>query len=202
MAWGLGYFGMPHILLHFMAAEDENKLKISRRIGTVWVVISMFVAIFIGIVGLAVSATGAVDTLQGSASETIIVRLSGLLASFGFVPALLAGVMLAGILASTMSTADSQLLAAASSVSQNLLDECFHVKVSEQVKVWTARCTVLAISLIGMILARNPDSSVFSIVSFAWAGFGAAFGPLMLFSLFWRRTNKWGAWRAWSPAAP
>jgi sodium/proline symporter len=193
MAWGLGYFGMPHILLRFMAIEDKEKLKLSRRVATVWVVISMFVAIFIGIVGLAVSATGAVDTLQGSASETIIVRLSGLLASFGFVPALLAGVVLAGILASTMSTADSQLLAAASSVSQNLLDECFHVKVSEQVKVWTARSTVLAISLIGMILARNPDSSVFSIVSFAWAGFGAAFGPLMLFSLFWRRTNKWGA---------
>jgi len=192
MAWGLGYFGMPHILLRFMAIEDKEKLKLSRRVATIWVVISMFVAIFIGVVGLAVSAAGAVDTLQGSAAETIIVRLSGLLASFGFVPALLAGVVLAGILASTMSTADSQLLAAASSVSQNLMDECFHVKVSERVKVWTARGTVLGISLIGMILARNPDSSVFAIVSFAWAGFGAAFGPAMLFSLFWKRTTKWG----------
>ena len=192
MAWGLGYFGMPHILLRFMAIEDKNKLKLSRRVATVWVVISMTVAVFIGIVGLGASKAGAVDVLEGSAAETIIVRLSHLLSSYGAGAALLAGVVLAGILASTMSTSDSQLLAAASSVSQNLMDEFFHVKMSEKTKVAVARLTVLGISAIAMVMARDPNSSVFAIVSFAWAGFGAAFGPAMLFSLFWKRTTKWG----------
>lgn len=193
MAWGLGYFGMPHILLRFMAIEDQKKLTLSRRVATVWVVISMFIAIFIGIMGYAASKAGAIDVLEGSAAETVIVRLSSLMSQYGVFAALMAGIVLAGILASTMSTSDSQLLAAASSVSQNLMDECFHVKMSEKAKVATARLTVVGISLIAMIMARNPDSSVFSIVSFAWAGFGAAFGPAMLFGLFWKRANKWGA---------
>ncbi len=192
-AWGLGYFGMPHILLRFMAIEDERKLGLSRRVATVWVVISMAVAIFIGIVGYGVTVAGGIGFLEGSASETIIVRLSGLLSTFGIPAALLAGVVLAGILASTMSTADSQLLAAASSVSQNLLDECFHVKMSEGKKVAAARMTVLGIALISMILARDPNSSVFGIVSFAWAGFGAAFGPVVLSALFWKRGTWQGA---------
>jgi sodium/proline symporter len=107
--------------------------------------------------------------------------------------ALLAGVVLAGILASTMSTSDSQLLTAASSVSQNLMDECFHIKMGEKKKVAAARLTVVAIALISMFLARDPSSSVFGIVSFAWAGFGAAFGPVVLFGLFWKRANWQGA---------
>ena len=193
MAWGLGYFGMPHILLRFMAIKDQNKLKLSRRIATTWAVISMAVAIFIGIIGYAVSQAGAIDLLKGSASETVIVRLAGLLSRYGFPAALLAGVVLAGILASTMSTSDSQLLAAASSMSQNLMEECFHVRMDDRKKVLVARLTVVIISLIAMLLARDPNSSVFGIVSFAWAGFGAAFGPITLFSLFWKRTNVYGA---------
>ena len=192
-AWGLGYFGMPHILLRFMAIEDEKKLKLSRRVAATWVVISMAAAIFIGIVGYAASQAGAIDRLEGSASETVIVRLAGLLSTYGIPATLLAGVVLAGILASTMSTSDSQLLAAASSMSKNLMEECFHIQMTERKKVVAARITVVVISLIGMFIAKNPDSSVFSIVSFAWAGFGAAFGPLMLFSLFWKRTTRAGA---------
>ena len=153
----------------------------------------MAVAVFIGIVGYGVTKAGGIGFLEGSTSETVIVRLSGLLSTHGIVPALLAGVVLAGILASTMSTADSQLLAAASSVSQNLMTECFHVKMDEKKKVTAARLTLITIALAGMLLARNPSSSVFAIVSFAWAGFGAAFGPVVLFGLFWKRTNWQGA---------
>lgn len=193
LAWGLGYFGMPHILLRFMAIEDENKLKLSRRIATIWVVISLIVAVFIGVVGLAVSHAGAVDVLTGANSETIIVRMADLLSKEGFVFALLAGLILAGILASTMSTADSQLLAASSAVSEDLLSGVFKVKVGKKGNIVTARVTLLVIAVIGAILARNPESSVFGIVSFAWAGFGAAFGPVVLIALFWKRSNRFGA---------
>ena len=191
LAWGLGYFGMPHILLRFMAIEDENKLKLSRRIATVWVVISMGVSIFIGIVGDAASKAGSM--LEGSASETIIVVFANLISQHGFLLALLAGLILAGILAATMSTADSQLLAASSSVSENLLRNFFGIKMSAKGTMIAARSTVLAIAVIGMFLARDPNSSVFGIVSFAWAGFGAAFGPVVLFALFWKRSNMYGA---------
>ena len=167
LAWGLGYFGMPHILLRFMAIEDEKKLTLSRRIAIVWVVISMAVAVFIGVIGYSMSKVGAIDVLEGSNSETIIVRIADLLSRHGVIFALLAGVILAGILASTMSTGKSGIIA--------------------------ARITLLLIAVFSVILARNPNSSVFQIVSFAWAGFGAAFGPVVLFSLFWRRTNKYGA---------
>ena len=192
-AWGLGYFGMPHILLRFMAIHDDKKLKISRRIATVWVVISMSVAVMIGVVGLAMSKTGAIGVLEGSASETIIVRIAALISQHGAAFALLAGVILAGILAATMSTADSQLLAASSSVSQNLLLGTFGIKMSNRAAMTTARVTLIAIAIIALFIARDPNSSVFAIVSFAWAGFGAAFGPVVLFSLFWRRSNRWGA---------
>ncbi len=193
MAWGLGYFGMPHILLRFMAVEDENKLTLSRRIATVWVFISMAIAVFIGVIGLGMSKAGAIVTLEGSDSETIIVRIADLLSQNGVAAAFLAGIILAGILASTMSTADSQLLVAASSVSQNLLSDFLHIKISEKALVVVARVTVVIISIIGVFLARDPSSSVFGIVSFAWAGFGAAFGPVMLLALFWKRSNKYGA---------
>lgn len=194
LAWGLGYFGMPHILLRFMAMEDENKIKTSRRIATVWVVIAMFVAILIGIIGYGASVAGAIPMFASSAeSETVIVRFANLLSQNGFLAALVAGVVLAGILACTMSTADSQLLTAASGVSQNLLQDVFKVKMSTKQSMQAARLTVLGIALVAIVLAWNPDSSVFTIVSFAWAGFGAAFGPVMLFSLFWKRTNFYGA---------
>lgn len=193
LSWGLGYFGMPHILLRFMAIEDEKKLKLSRRVASIWVVIAMAMAVLIGIVGRALSNTGLVDQLHGNDTETIIVRVAHLLSTYGAFPAIMAGLILAGILASTMSTADSQLLAAASSVSENILREAFHLKISEKKSMLAARLTVIGIAILGVIIARNPDSSVFGIVSFAWAGFGAAFGPLIICSLFWKRTTLPGA---------
>lgn len=194
LAWGLGYFGMPHILLRFMGIEDENKLTTSRRIASVWVVISMFIAIFIGIIGSAMTKAGAIEVLEGSSqAETLIVRTAMLLSNHGFLTIVLAGLILAGILASTMSTSDSQLLAAASCVSENLITGCLGIKLSKKASMLMARLTVVVIAVIGVFIARNPDSSVFRIVSFAWAGFGATFGPIMLFSLFWKRTNRNGA---------
>ncbi|MCI5679813.1 MAG: sodium/proline symporter [Bacteroidales bacterium] len=193
LAWGLGYFGMPHILLRFMAIEDKEKLKLSRRIATIWVFIAMGVAIFIGVVGNAMTAAGVLPFLEGSSSETIIVVISDFLSRYGALAAILGGVILAGILASTMSTADSQLLAASSSFSQNLVRGFFRVNISEKTAMVLARASVLGIAVIGAFIARDPNSSVFRIVSFAWAGFGATFGPVVLTSLFWKRSNKQGA---------
>lgn len=194
LAWGLGYFGMPHILLRFMAIEDEKKLKTSRRIASVWVVVSMFVAIVIGIVGYSVSTAGKIPFLTTSAdSETVVVQLASLMSQSGILFAVIAGIILAGILAATMSTADSQLLTAASSVSQDLMEKFFGIKMSGKASMLAARGTVAAIAVIGVVLAWDPNSSVFRVVSFAWAGFGAAFGPVMLFALFWKRANRQGA---------
>lgn len=193
MAWGLGYFGMPHILLRFMAIEDEKKLTLSRRIATVWVVISLTIGVVIGIIGLGMTKAGTMAELVGSNSETIVVRVADLLSHYGIIPALVAGVILAGILACTMSTADSQLLAAASGVSQNIFKGVMKADLSEKAMIIIARVTVLVISIIAMFIARNPDSSVFAIVSFAWAGFGASFGPVVMCALFWKRSNRNGA---------
>lgn len=194
LAWGLGYFGMPHILLRFMGIENENKLKLSRRIASIWVVISMFIAIFIGVIGYSMTKAGAIEVLGTSSdAETLIVKIAMLLSNHGVFAIIMAGLILAGILACTMSTSDSQLLAASSSVSQNLLHDCLGLKLSEKTSMLVARLTVILIAVIGVILAWDPDSSVFSIVSFAWAGFGASFGPVMLFALFWKRSNRNGA---------
>lgn len=194
LAWGLGYFGMPHILLRFMAIENKNKLKLSRRVASIWVVISMGIAILIGIVGFSLMKQGIIPTYSdASSAETIIVDTAKYLSKFGYIPALTGGIILAGILASTMSTADSQLLATASSISQNIVQETFKVKLSQKSSIWFARISVVIISIIAVFIARDPNSSVFRIVSFAWAGFGAAFGPLMLCALFWKKTNKYGA---------
>lgn len=193
LAWGLGYFGMPHILLRFMAIEDESKLKLSRRIASIWVVISMAVAVFIGIVGYNMSMSGIIPVLEGSSSETVIIQIASAMSTHGILPALTAGIILAGILAATMSTADSQLLAASSSISQNLVQEFGRKTLSARSSLTIARVTVIVISLIAIVLAGNPDSSIFTIVSFAWAGFGAAFGPVVLLALFWKRSNRQGA---------
>lgn len=193
LAWGFGYFGMPHILLRFMAIENEAKLKLSRRVASVWVVIAMALALLIGLVGRSMSANGLIASLSGSDTETVIVRIADLLSNYGIFPALMAGLIMAGILASTMSTADSQLLAASSSVSQNILQEAFHLKLSQRASMLTARLTVVVIAILGVIIARDPNSSIFGIVSFAWAGFGASFGPLVICALFWKRTTFPGA---------
>ena len=194
LAWGLGYFGMPHILLRFMAIRNEGELKISRRIASIWCLVSMAVAVFIGIIGYAVSKAGLIPMLGSSAeSETIIIQLADLMSKHSMIFAIIAGIILAGILAATMSTADSQLLAAASSVSQDLLQEFFGVHLNTKKAMVVARVTVISIAVIAIILAWNPNSSVFRVVSFAWAGFGAAFGPTMLLALFWKRSNRQGA---------
>ena len=134
-----------------------------------------------------------IPKLTGNDSENILVRLADLIASYGILAALIGGIAVAGILAATMSTSDSQLLAASSSVSQNLIRDVFKVNVSQKTEMLIARPSLVVIAIIAVFLARDPDSSVFRIVSFAWAGFGAAFGPVVLTALFWKRTNKWGA---------
>ena len=168
MAWGLGYFGMPHILLRFMAIEDEKKLVLSRRIATVWVVIAMTASIIIGMVGLGMTKAGALEFLSGSSSETIIVRIASLISAHG-------------------------MLAAASSVSQNILQEFAHLKLTEKQSLFAARLTIVCVSVVGVVLARDPNSSVFGIVSFAWAGFGGSYGAVVLCALFWKRCNWQGA---------
>ena len=193
LAWGLGYFGVPHVLLRFMATEHEDNIAMSRRIATVWVVISMAVAIFIGVVGHSLTKNGVMVELKGSSSETIIIQVATLLSQHGSLAIVGAGITLAGILACTMSTADSQLLAASSAVSENLLKGMFGVNLTEKRTIHVARATVLFIAVIAVFLAGNPDSSVFGIVSFAWAGFGAVFGPVVLAALFWKRSNRNGA---------
>ena len=193
LAWGLGYFGMPHILLRFMAIKDEKQLKLSRRIASIWAVVSMFVSLLIGVIGLGMSFEGEIPSLTGSGSETVIIQISKLLSKYGFVPAIVAGVVLSGILASTMSTADSQLLAASSSLSSDILIKTFHAKISEKNQMFISKLSLIIIGVLGVVLAWNPGSSVFQIVSFAWAGFGATFGPVMILALFWKRSNKHGA---------
>jgi sodium/proline symporter len=191
LAWGLGYFGMPHVLLRFMAIDDSRKLKTSRRVASVWVVISLAVGILIGIIGLGMVKAGAMDALDDP--ETIIVSIANLLSQNGWFAALVAGLILAGILASTMSTADSQLLAASSGVSENIIGGLFRIKTSQRMSMIIARLTLIVISIIAVFIAWDKNSSVFDIVSFAWAGFGATFGPVVLLALFWKRSNMWGA---------
>ena len=194
LAWGLGYFGMPHILLRFMAIEHKGKIKTSRRIASVWVVISMGIAIFIGFIGNALSANGSIAQLSSSSeSETVVIKIAMLMSEHGVLAALCAGLIFAGILACTMSTSDSQLLAASSSLSENLLGGVFRIKLSPKASMISARAVLVVIAVLSVTIAWNPDSSVFQIVSFAWAGFGATFGPVMLAALFWKRSNKWGA---------
>lgn len=194
LAWGLGYFGMPHVLIHFMAIESDEKLSFSRRVASVWVVISLGVAIIIGIVGFAMAKLGALAIPESqSAAENMIVNVAGLLSKVGILPAIIGGVIIAGILAATMSTADAQLLAAASGVTHNLVNDVFGIKLDDKKSMLIARLTVIGVAVLGVIFAGDPTSSIFRVVSFAWAGFGATFGPIMIFALFWKRTNKYGA---------
>ena len=194
LAWGLGYFGMPHILLRFMAIRNPEEIKISRRIAAVWALVSMSVAVFIGIVGNGLSKAGKIPVLENSAdSETVIIKTADLMSRFGLLFSIIAGIVMAGILAATMSTADSQLLAASSSMSEDLLKDFLGIKIKKETSMVIARVTVCIIAVIAVFLAWNPNSSVFRVISFAWAGFGAAFGPVMLIAMFWKRGNRAGA---------
>lgn len=185
LAWGLGYFGMPQVLLRFMAIRKENELPRARRIATVWVVISLAVAIFIGIVGRALFPTA---LTTASEAENVFILLST-----NLLPAILAGFVMAGILAATISSSDSYLLIAASAFSKNIFQGLFKKDATEKQVMTVSRIVLLVIAAIAIIIALDENSVIFTIVSFAWAGFGATFGPLMLFSLFWKRTTRAGA---------
>ncbi|MBQ3235823.1 MAG: sodium/proline symporter PutP [Clostridia bacterium] len=187
LAWGLGYFGMPQVLLRFMAIRKESELRRSRIIATVWVIISLAVAVFIGIVGNALNNIGAIN-MDGTSSENVFIVMTTSL-----IPALLAGFIMAGILAATISSSDSYLLIAASAFAKNIFKGIFKKSASDKQVMWASRIVLLIIAVIAMLFALDEDSVIFQIVSFAWAGFGATFGPLMLFSLFWKRTTKEGA---------
>ncbi len=185
LAWGLGYFGMPQVLLRFMAIRKEDELKRSRRIAMVWVVISLAVAVFIGIVGRQLFPT---ELLTKSSAESIFITMSQ-----SFLPPILAGFVMAGILAATISSSDSYLLIAASAFAKNVFHGVCKKNASEKQVMWVTRITLVVLALLGIVMALDENSVIFNIVSFAWAGFGATFGPLMLFSLFWKRINKAGA---------
>lgn len=185
MAWGLGYFGMPQVLLRFMAIRKEDELVRSRRIAMVWVVISLAVAVFIGIVGRALYPTA---HLTASAAENIFITLST-----SSLPPILAGFVMAGILAATISSSDSYLLIAASAFAKNIFQGVCKKDANDKQVMTVTRITLLAIALIAMVIALDENSVIFTIVSFAWAGFGATFGPLMIMSLFWKRINRAGA---------
>ncbi len=177
LAWGLGYFGQPHILVRFMGIKKASYVRPARIISIVWVVLTMAGALSVGFVGKLYFAGGLED------SETVFMSMVN-----GLFPVVIAGIFLSAILAAIMSTADSQLLVAASSFSNDILKK-IKKNITEKQKIWASRLTVAVLSLIAALLAMNPQSSVFSIVSFAWGGFGGAFGPAILFSLFWKRTN-------------
>lgn len=185
LAWGLGYFGMPQVLLRFMAIRREDELKRSRRIAMIWVLISLAVAVFIGIAGRVVEPT---VHLTSSDAENIFITLST-----SFLPPILAGFVMAGILAATISSSDSYLLIAASALAKNIYQGVIKKKATDKQVMLVSRITLIAIAAIAVVIALDEDSIIFKIVSFAWAGFGATFGPLMLFSLFWKRINKAGA---------
>lgn len=185
LAWGLGYFGMPQVLLRFMAIRKSSEIKKSRRIAIIWCVISLAAAVFIGVIGRNLYPT---ELLTKSSAESIFILLSTRL-----LPPLLAGVVMAGILAATMSSSDSYLLIAASAFSKNIYQGVCKKDATDKQVMTMSRITLLVISAIGIVVALNENSVIFTIVSFAWAGFGATFGPLMLFSLFWKRTTRAGA---------
>ncbi len=185
MAWGLGYFGMPQVLLRFMAIRNSGELKQSRRIATVWVLISLVAAVSIGIIGRALFPT-AISTY--SEAESVFVVLSQ-----NLLPAFLAGFVMAGILAATISSSDSYLLIAASAFAKNIYQHLINKDATDKQVMNVSRIVLLAISIIGIVIALDESSIIFTIVSFAWAGFGATFGPITLFSLFWKRTTREGA---------
>ena len=185
VSWGLGYFGMPQVLLRFIAIRDAKELTKSRRIATVWVVISLTAAVMIGVVGRAMLPTA---HLTASDAENIFASMANAL-----MHPLLAGIVMAGILAATISSSDSYLLIAASSLAKNIYQGVIRRDASDKQVMWISRIALIVLAVVGIVIAMDEDSVIFTIVSFAWAGFGATFGPVMLFSLFWKRTTHAGA---------
>ncbi|SDW94428.1 sodium/proline symporter [Marinococcus luteus] len=185
LAWGLGYFGQPHIITRFMAIRSEKEIPVARFVGMSWMVISLLGAIFTGFIGIAYFSGNA--QLGEGNQETVFILFTQVL----FNP-WVSGVLLAAILAAIMSTVDSQLLVSSSALAEDFYKGMLRPKASDRELVWVGRIGVIVIALVALLLASNPGSTVLELVSYAWAGFGAVFGPAMLFSLFWRRTSMWG----------
>ncbi len=183
MGWGLGYFGQPHILVRFMAIHHSSELKQATRIAMTWVVISLSAALAVGMVG-AVFLPG---ELSGTATETVFLVMTNRM----FTP-LIAGLVLAAVLAAIMSTASSQLLVASSAFAQDFYHSLMHKNASQSELVWISRVSVLVIAGMAIFLGLNPNNFILDMVAYAWAGFGAAFGPALLCALFWRRATRNG----------
>lgn len=204
IAWGLGYFGQPHILARFMAIKSADEVKPARRIAMVWVIISLAMAVLVGMLAspylqhmfvqgkitdpVSLSIMTNNGMLEGSNTQKVFMILVQ-----NMFPTVVAGILLSAVLAAIMSTADSQLLVASSAFSSDIYNVLFDRDASDKKLVNISRITIVAISLVACMLALDPDSSVFEIVSHAWAGFGAAFGPIILCSLFWKDCNEHGA---------
>ena len=194
LAWGLGYCGMPHILVRFMAIKNEKELKKSSVIAIVWVVLSLGLAVAIGLLGRAFLLPTILGETAGAASaESVFIEMIQKV----FVDVLplpfIGGIFLCGILAAIMSTADSQLLVCSSSVSADIYKDIMNPKASDDKVLKVGRITTMAVAVIATVIAWDPDSSIMGLVSNAWAGLGAAFGPLVVMSLFWKRINLPGA---------
>ena len=189
LAWGLGYFGMPHIIIRFMAIKSDKEVKKSRKIAIVWVILSLAAACFVGLV-----ARGFLTTeLTDANSETSFIRLIQQVFSSNYALMFLGGIFLCGILAAIMSTADSQLLVTSSAISEDIFKGVIKKDASEKKSLLVGRIAVLVVAVIAFVIALDPNSSIMSLVSDAWAGFGAAFGPVVLLALFWKRSNLAGA---------
>ena len=185
MAWGLGYFGMPQVLVRFMGIRSAGEVKRSRIIAVTWVVISLFCAISIGLVGRAILP---VEFATQSAAENVFIVLSRML-----LPSFLCGVVVSGILAASMSSSSSYLLITGSSVAENIFRGVIKKDATDRQVMIVARITLVVVFLFGILVAYDENSSIFGVVSYAWAGLGASFGPLTLAALYWRRTNMQGA---------
>ena len=192
LAWGLGYCGMPHILVRFMAIKDEKELSKSKKVAIVWVLLSLVVACIIGVIGRAYLFPTVLST-EGSQYENVYIEMIMKMFTEDIKIPFIGGLLLCGILAAIMSTADSQLLVSSSSISQDLFKGVFFKDLKEKTVLLIARVCVFVIAIIAFFIAWNPDSSIMGLVSDAWAGLGAAFGPTILMSLYWRRINLPGA---------
>ena len=198
MAWGLGYFGMPHILVRFMSINNPAEVKGSRRIAMSWVTISLGAATVIGLVfHLYLKQKGLTLADVGNDPEKMFMVMINGIFNGGFFARVFAGILLSAIMAAIMSTADSQLLVSASSFSNDLYKVVLRKKASNKELIVVSRLAVGAVAVVALVMAMNTQSEFFKVVmkmvSFAWAGFGAAFGPLILLALFWKRTNLAGA---------
>ncbi len=188
VAWGFGYFGMPHILIRFMAVRDDKEIKKSKWVAIIWCTLSLTFACLIGVIGRAYFSPNVLENSENVFIEMIKkVFMSDLSIPF------IGGLFLCGILAAIMSTADSQLLVTASAVSEDIYHKIIRPKADNKKVLLVSRVTVLAVAVIAYIIALDPDNSIMGLVSNAWAGFGSAFGPLVLLSLYWKRTNLPGA---------